>query len=401
MSAIVDADERVYKCSAMVITGLHRLVEEKGATLRGRRVGLVTHAAAVTPDLQAAPDALAASGVALKALFAPEHGLESAAADADPIAHGVHPRLGIPVYSLYGETHSPTPAMLADLDVLVFDMQDVGVRFYTYVSTLFHVLRAAGQFGLPVVVLDRPNPINGLAVEGPLLEPAFASFVGVAPLPVRHGMTMGELARWLNAVCNLQADLSVIPMAGWRRAMWFDETGLPWVPTSPAMPHLTTTVVYPGVCLIEGTNLSEGRGTALPFEVAGAPWLDAHRLAQSLNALDLPGVRFRPTHFIPSAGKHTGQPCQGVQVHVLARDAFQPVRMGVHLVAACRAAAPDQFAFLSASWEGRVPHFDLLMGNAAVREQIETGVAVADLTASWKATEDDFRQQRATYLLYA
>ncbi|MFC1466699.1 MAG: exo-beta-N-acetylmuramidase NamZ domain-containing protein [Candidatus Brachytrichaceae bacterium NZ_4S206] len=384
----------------MVITGLHRLVEEKGAMLRGRRVGLVTHAAAVTPDLQAALDVLIEAGVVLRALFAPEHGLESAAADADPIAHGVHPRFGIPVYSLYGETHSPTPAMLADLDVLVFDMQDVGVRFYTYVSTLFHVLRAAGQFGLPVVVLDRPNPINGLAVEGPLLEPEFASFIGVAPLPVRHGMTMGELARWLNAAYNLQADLSVIPMAGWQRAMWFDETGLPWVPTSPAMPHFITTLVYPGMCLIEGTNLSEGRGTALPFEVAGAPWLDAHRLAQSLNALDLPGVRFRPTHFIPSAGKHTGQPCQGVQVHVLARNVFQPVRMGVHLVAACRAAAPDRFAFLAASWEGRAPHFDLLMGNAAVRMGIEAGLPVEELIADWQASEADFCRRRAPYLLY-
>lgn len=384
----------------MVITGLHRLVNERGAALRGRRVGLVTHAAAVMPDLRAAPDVLAEIGVTLKALFAPEHGLDGSAADADPIAHGVHPRFGIPVYSLYGETNSPTPAMLADLDVLVFDMQDVGARFYTYVSTLFHVLRAAGKFGLPVVVLDRPNPINGLTVEGPLLEPGLASFIGVAPLPVRHGMTMGELASWLNAECDLQADLTVIPMEGWRRAMWFDDTQLPWVPTSPAMPHLATVIVYPGTCLIEGTNLSEGRGTALPFEVAGAPWLDAHGLAQSLNALDLPGVRFRPAHFVPSAGKHAGQHCQGVQVHVRERDAFQPVRMGVHLVAACRAAAPDQFAFLAKSWEGRAPHFDLLIGNAKVREGIEAGVAVAELIAGWSAAEDDFRRWRRAYLLY-
>ncbi len=384
----------------MVITGLHRLVEEAGATLRGRRVGLVTHAAAALPDLRGAPDALVSAGVALKALFAPEHGLEGAAADADPVAHAVHPRLGIPVYSLYGETVSPTPAMLADLDVLVFDMQDVGVRFYTYVSTLFHVLRAAGQAGLPVVVLDRPNPINGLAVEGPLLEAGFESFVGVAPLPVRHGMTMGELARWLNAECNLQADLTVIPMQGWRREMWFDQTGLPWVPTSPAIPHFTTTVVYPATCLIEGTNLSEGRGTALPFEVVGAPWLEAYGLAQAMNALALPGVRFRPAHFIPSASKHAGQPCQGVQVYVQERDVFQPVRIGVHLVAACRAGAPDRFTFLEASWEGRLPHFDLLMGNAWVREGIAAGVAAEALTAGWHDAEDDFRRRREAYLIY-
>ncbi len=385
----------------MVITGLHSLLKEKAAALRGRRVGLVTHAAAVTPDLHAAPDALVQAGVALRALFAPEHGLESAAADADPIAHSVHPRLGIPIHSLYGETHSPTPAMLADLDVLVFDMQDVGARFYTYVSTLFHTLRAAGQFGMPVVVLDRPNPINGVAVEGPLLEPGFQSFVGIASLPVRHGMTMGELARWLNAEHNLQADLTVIPMRGWRRAMWFDETGLPWAPPSPAMPHITTAVLYPGLCLIEGTNLSEGRGTALPFEVAGAPWLDAHKLAQALNAPGLPGIRFRPAHFIPSAGKHAGQRCQGAQAHVLARDALQPVRMGAYFVAACRAAQPDQFAFLTSSWEGRAPHFDLLIGNAAVRAGIEAGAPVATLIADWPAAEDDFRRRREACLLYA
>lgn len=384
----------------MVITGLHRLVNERGGMLRGKRVGLVTHAAAVTPDLQAAPDALVESGVALGALFAPEHGLESAEADADPIAHSAHPRLGVPVYSLYGETHSPTPDMLADLDILIFDMQDVGARFYTYISTLFYVLRAAGQFGLPVVVLDRPNPINGLAVEGPLLELGFESFVGVAPLPVRHGMTPGELARWLNAENNLRADLTVIPMQGWRRAMWFDDTGLPWVPPSPAMPHLATAIVYPGMCLIEGTNLSEGRGTALPFEVVGAPWLDAHGLAQALNALDLPGVRFRPTHFIPSAGKHAGQRCQGVQAHVVARNALRPVRMGVHLVAACRVARPDRFAFLASSWEGCAPHFDLLMGSAAVREGIESGASVTGLIADWPTAEDDFRRRREAYLLY-
>lgn len=384
----------------MVITGLHRLVREKGGALRGRRVGLITHAGAVTPDLQAAPDALAEAGVELRALFAPEHGLESAAADADPIAHATHPRLGIPIHSLYGETRSPTAAMLADLDILVFDMQDVGARFYTYLSTLFHALRAAGQSGLPIMVLDRPNPINGLAVEGPLIEPGLESFIGIAPLPVRHGMTLGELARWLNAERNLQADLTVIAMEGWRREMWFDDTGLPWAPPSPAMPHPGTAIVYPGTCLLEGTNLSEGRGTALPFEVAGAPWLDGYRLAQSLNALNLPGARFRATHFIPGAGKHSGQLCQGVQAHVMAREALQPVRMGAHLLAACRAAAPEQFAFLAASWEGGAPHLDLLIGNAALRTGIEAGAPVAELIAGWPAVEDDFRRRRAAFLLY-
>ncbi|MCL6511413.1 MAG: DUF1343 domain-containing protein [Anaerolineae bacterium] len=390
----------------MVITGLHRLIREGAVALRGRRIGLVTHAAAVLPDLRAAPDVMVESGIALRALFGPEHGLDGAAEDADPVAHTVHPRLGIPIYSLYGETRTPTPDMLADLDALVFDMQDVGVRFYTYISTLFHVMRAASAAGLPLIVLDRPNPINGVAVEGSTLEAGFESFVGVASLPIRHGMTIGELARWMNDVCGLRADLTIVPMAGWRREMWFDQTGLPWVPTSPAMPQFATTVVYPGTCLVEGTNLSEGRGTALPFEVVGAPWLDAHDLAQALNALALPGVRFRPAHFTPAASKHAGQRCHGVQVHVLARDSFWPTRVGVHLVAACRALAPDRFAFLPASWEGdtpeerRRPHFDLLMGNATVRSGIEAGTAVADLVASWRAAEDDFQRQRRPYLLY-
>ena len=384
----------------MVRTGLERLVYEEPQRLRGRRIGLVTHPAAVLPDLTAAVEALAAAGAQLTALFGPEHGFDGAAPDATAVEHAVHPRLGAPIYSLYGATHAPTPAMLADVDLLIFDTQDVGVRFYTFLSTLFHLLHSAGALGLPVLVLDRPNPLNGVDVEGPLLEPAYTSFIGAVRTPIRHGMTLGELALFINGEYGCGAPLAVLPMRGWRREMWFDATGLPWVATSPGIPQVATTVVYPGTCFAEGANLSEGRGTTLPFEIVGAPWLDGFRLAQTLNALELPGVRFRPLSFLPGENKYAGERCQGVQVHVLERTHWAPVAAGLHLLAACRAQAPDQFAFLATSWEGEPPHLDLLAGTARLREGLVAGEAAAALVESWRGDVAAFRAQRAPYLLY-
>jgi len=384
----------------MVKTGLDTLIHERLELVRNRRVGLVTHPAAVLPDLTGALDALLDAGVHVVALFGPEHGLEGTAADGTMVADSVHERTGRPVFSLYGPTKEPTPAMLdaAGVDVLVFDMQDVGARFYTFISTLFHVLRGAGRAGRPVIVLDRPNPINGVSVEGPLVEPGQESFVGIAPIPIRHGLTIGELAGYFNREFGLGVDLTVVAMSDWRREMWFDETGLPWVPPSPAMPHLSTAIVYPGMCLVEGTNLSEGRGTALPFEVVGAPWLDGYALAQSLNRLGLPGVRFRPTSFVPAAGKHTRQLCQGVQLHVTDRHAFRPVLTGLHVIAACRAQRPDCFAFLPNSGEG---HFDLLAGTPRLRRGLEANEPLAALAQGWVADTARFGQTRRTCLLYA
>ncbi len=312
----------------------------------------------------------------------------------------VHRRTGLPVFSLYGANREPTADMLAEVDVLVYDVQDVGARFYTFISTLYHVLAAAGRHGRVVVVLDRPNPINGLAVEGPLVAPGFESFIGIVPMPIRHGMTVGELARYFNSEYRQGADLSVVAMRGWQRAMWWNATGLPWAPLSPGMPQLSTATVYPGMCLIEGTNLSEGRGTALPFEVVGAPWLDGDALAQGLNRLALPGVRFRSTHFVPSASKHAGLSCQGVQVHVTDREAFRAVETGLHVVAVCRALAPDRFAFLASSWEGRPPHFDLLTGDPALREGLAAGASVADLISGWPTATASFAEARRPYLCY-
>lgn len=384
-----------------VKTGLQQLIEERRDLLKGHRIGLVTQPAAVTPELQAAEDALITAGATLTALFGPEHGFDGAAADGAAVDHAVHARLGIPVYSLYGADREPTDAMLAEVDLLIFDMQDVGVRFYTYLSTLYYLLRACGRTGIPLLVLDRPNPINGVTVEGPPVAPGLESFVGIVDIPIRHGMTLGELARLINAEQSFGADLTVLAMTGWRRSQWFDQTGLLWIPTSPGMPHLLTATVYPGMCFIEGTNLSEGRGTTLPFEIVGAPWLDGYRLAVSLNALDLPGVRFRPVHFTPSASKHAGVHCQGVQVHVTDRNALRAVTTGLHVIAACCAQSPEQFTFLASSWEGRPPHFDLLAGNATLREGLALGYDVAGLTAHWRAYEATFRARRAPHLLYS
>ncbi len=384
----------------MIQTGLDVLITEHLELLRGRRVGLVTHPAAVLPDLTSAADALLNAGIRFSALFGPEHGFDGSAADGAAVGDSTDARTGVAVYSLYGPTKEPTPAMLANVDLLVFDMQDVGARFYTFISTLYYVIRAAAKNRKPLIVLDRPNPINGAVMEGPLVTPGLESFIGILPIPIRHGMTCGELARYIVAECKLAVDLKVIAMRGWRREMWFDDTGLPWVPLSPGMPHLTTATVYPGMCLIEGTNLSEGRGTALPFEVVGAPWLDGDRLAQTLNRIALPGVRFRPLHFVPAASKHANQTCRGVQVHVTDRQAFRPVETGLHVVAACRAQAPEPFEFLSSSWEGRAPHFDLLTGSTRVREGLLAGAPVRDLVADWAESADTFAHAREKYLLY-
>lgn len=368
------------------------LLAERLDLVRGRRVGLVTHAAAVTPDLALGAERLRAAGVQLAALFGPEHGITGAAAEGASVAHG-RDSAGVPVYSLYGATREPTDEMLAGLDLLLFDMQDVGARYYTYLSTLLSVLRAAARARLPLVVLDRPNPITGAAVEGPLVTPGYESFVGAAPLPVRHGLTLGEAAGWLDATFGLGADLTVVAMRGWRRSMWFDETGRLWVPTSPAMAHLTAAALYPGTCLLEGTNLSVGRGTALPFEICGAPWLDGEALAARLNARGLPGARFRPLRFVPLGSRFAGQECGGVQIHVLSRASLRPVALGLELVAAARAQHPEAF-----EWEAE--HFDRLIGGPAVREAIEGGVPADEIAAQWSAEEAAFDSARRQHLLY-
>ncbi len=368
--------------------------------LSKQRVGLVTNASGVTSNLVCTIDALRDVGVRVTALFGPEHGFSSSTPDATAVASSRDARTGLPVYSLYGNTRKPTIEMLANIDVLVFDLQDVGVRFYTYTTTLAFLLEACTESQIPLIVLDRPNPIGGIVLEGPLLNPSLQSFIGHGLLPIRYAMTIGELARLYNRELEIGAELDVIAMKGWRREMWFDETGLVWVPPSPGIPHFSTTVTYPAMCLIEGSNLSEGRGTALPFEIVGAPWLDGHSLADDLNGLNLDGVRFRPITFTPSDNKHAQKTCHGVQVHVIDRDAFRPVKTGLHIIAACRAQDRHRFEFLSTSWEGKPPHLDLLVGNSAVREGLQANRSVDTLMQGWDADAARFEKIRERYLLY-
>ncbi|HEY89033.1 MAG TPA: DUF1343 domain-containing protein [Thermoflexia bacterium] len=376
-----------------VKTGLDVLLNTQLDLLLGQRVGVVTHPAAVTANLVGIVDALRAADVNLTALFGPEHGFDGSAADGAAVQDAVHPRTGLPIYSLYGVTQTPTSAMLNAVDALIFDMQDVGVRFYTYLSTLFHVLRGAAQIGKAVIVLDRPNPINGVTLEGPPVTPACISFVGILPIPIRHGMTLGELARYMNGEYALGADLTVIAMQGWARARYFAETGLPWVPTSPAMSHLNATLLYPGLCFLEGCNISAGRGTSLPFEICGAPWIDAYALGEALNALVLPGLRVNPTQFTPCSGKFADELCYGVQFHVTQRDALRPVTLGLYLIATLHRMYPQRF-----SW--RASHFDQLIGNTQVRAALERGERVADIVSTWPKTLVEFDQVRTPYLLY-
>jgi uncharacterized protein YbbC (DUF1343 family) len=383
-----------------VLPGIDVLRRERVSLIAGRRAGLISNASGVTLDLVSDVDALQHTpNVQLVALFGPEHGFHTAAVDGAAIGSSLDPRTGLPIYSLYGEVQQPTAEMLRGIDVLIFDLQGVGVRFYTYITTLLYVMQASAEHGVSLVVCDRPNPIGGETIEGPLLEQGFESFVGPGPLPIRHGMTMGELARLYHDAWGVGCDLTVVPCAGWHRQMWFDDTGLPWVPASPNIPWPATAVVYPGTCLIEGTNLSEGRGTTLPFHVIGAPWIDGRQLAEALNRLELAGVRFCPVIFEPTAHKWAGQRCGGVQLHVRDRRAFRPVTMGLHLLATIQALYPDEFTWRE-GWEGPRLHIDLLAGTDKVRRALDEGVSVAELVAGWTEELNQFGEESHRYRLY-
>lgn len=390
----------------MIQTGLEILLKEKLGLVRNARVGLITNPTGVTRDLHSNIAALRAASVnpagtfSLVALFGPEHGFAASAADGAAVESSRDARTGLPVHSLYGKIRKPTREMLKDVDILLFDLQDVGVRYYTYTSTLGLALEASKEHGIRLIVLDRPNPINGNTIEGGMLEPGYASFIGHGALPIRYALTIGELAQFYNHEMNIGADLTVIAMRGWDRAMWYDETGLVWVSPSPGIPTFTTTITYPGICFVEGTNLSEGRGTALPFEIVGAPWLDGYALAEWLNALKLDGVIFRPTSFTPCSSKHAGEECYGVQLHVTNRTLFRAVETGLQVVGACRAQNPERFEFLKTSWEGKPPHFDLLAGNAHVREGLSAHQPVSEMSAEWVADLAAFNDKRKRYLLY-
>lgn len=373
-----------------VLTGLDILLRDAFRPLRGQRVGLITNHTGLTRDGQSAIDALhRAPDVKLAALFGPEHGLRGALDEKVP--DSTDPQTGLPIYSLYGETQRPKPEQLQDLDALVFDIQDIGCRFYTYISTLGNALEEAAKRRLPFVVLDRPNPITGAMVEGPVADADRLSFTAWHPIPVRHGMTVGELARLFNAERKMEAALLVVPCEGWRRADWWDATGLTWTNPSPNMRSLTQATLYPGIGLLETTNLSVGRGTDTPFEVIGAPWLDGRRLAAELNAQNLPGVRFIPIRFTPRASVHQGVSCGGVNILLTHRDRFRCLRTGLEIAVVLRRLYPTE-------WTARA--YDRLLVHRRVLEALLNGAEAEALEALWKPELTAFLRLRRKHLIY-
>jgi uncharacterized protein YbbC (DUF1343 family) len=385
-----------------IALGSERLLNT--SALDGKTVGIVCNPASVDHQFTHIVDRLAARPrTRIGAIFGPQHGFHSDVQEnMIETGHARDPERKVPIYSLYSDTRKPTAEMLRGLDVLVIDLQDVGTRIYTYIYTMAYCLEAAREQGLKVIVCDRPNPIGGAAVEGPMLVRGFESFVGLYPIPMRHGMTIGELARLFNEAFDLGADLEVVAMDGWRREMYHDDAGAPWVLPSPNMPTLDSAIVYPGTVLFEGTNVSEGRGTTRPFELAGAPWVPAERFAAALNARRLPGVIFRPAVFEPTFHKHAKTSCGGCQIHVTDRTAFKPVLTAILLTEAFRQAATHAFRWREPPYEyehEKLP-FDILAGTDETRRQIEQGVRAEEIAASWEGSVAEFEALRRKYLLY-
>jgi uncharacterized protein YbbC (DUF1343 family) len=384
-----------------VVAGADILIADSLRLIDGKRIGLVCNQTSVLADgttLRAALRKL--PGIELAALFAPEHGIDGRKSAGERVRESREE--GVPVFSLHGEVRKPTAAMLKGIDVLLFDIQDAGVRFYTYLSTMLNCIEAAAEQGIPVVILDRPNPLNGGQVEGPVLNPAMKSFVGMVPVPVRHGMTFGELARmavgeaWIAGAAA--ADLHIVPMRGWRRPMWYDETGLEWIPPSPNLPSDSTALVYACACFVEGCNASEGRGTGEPFRLIGAPFFNARRLADKMNKLSLAGVSFAPVEFVPSSRpvtphpKQEGRRCRGARITVTRRDSFRPVAAGFMLLATLKEQARDSISFTS--------HLDLLAGVRGCASKLRSVSEAARFVKSWRSGEHAFVHSRKPYLLY-
>jgi len=379
---------------AGVLAGVDVLLAQRRSVLAGRRLGLITNPTGRDRQGQSTIDRLhAATDWQLLALFSPEHGIRGEAAAGQSVESSTDAQTGLPIFSLYGTTTRPTAAMLHGLDTLVYDIQDVGARVYTYTSTLLETLRAAAEHGLEVVVLDRPNPINGTDLDGTVLDPAFVSFVGPAPIPMRYGLTLGELGRYFNAELQVGANLAVVPLHGWRRAQWFDQTGLQWVNPSPNLRSLEAATLYPGTVLFEGTTISEGRGTDRPFEWLGAPWLDGAAWAAAISRAAPPGVRVEPASRQPDSSKFAGQPCQGVLIHITDRQRVRPMQLGVALLAAARALATERVQLTPSTFDG-------LAGTDQLRRALEAGQPVAEIVAGWQPAVDAFAARRQRYLLY-
>ena len=385
--------------------GADRLLNECSELIEGKRVGVLTNHTGQLSNGQSIIDALAKSDLCkLKALYGPEHGIAGDTPDGEVVDHGHDPRYGVQVFSLYGKTHKPTPEMLKGVDVIVCDIQDVGARFYTFISTIALALEAAGEQRIPFVLLDRPNPIRGLSFDGPVRVPSLKCFVAWMPIPVTHGLTIGELAKLWNdegwLANGVKAPLSIVEMEGWKRSMWHDETGLTWVPPSPNMPSLATAVTYPGTCFVEGTSVSEGRGTSTPFQVLGAPWADPEKILKELSAFTIPGVMFSEIAFTPveipataSEPKFEGSVCRGIQLSVTDRNIVRPVYLGVAILSAFKRAHPAETVF-------RNRRFDILTGNKNVRQQLERGLHPDEICKGWEDGLRAFGEVRSKYLIY-
>ncbi|WP_223067091.1 exo-beta-N-acetylmuramidase NamZ domain-containing protein [Paenibacillus caui] len=387
------------KCK--VKTGADRLAALDHPMIRGRRLGLVTNPTGITADFASVIDI--ASGLKqaeLTALFACEHGLYGQRQAGEKFGDETHPSLGIPVYSLYGEYKKPTAAMLESVDTILFDMQDLGVRFYTYLSTLIYVMEACAEHGKSLLVLDRPNPLGGNVCEGGILQPGFESMVGAWSMPIRTGLTIGELALAVNGERRLGCDLDVVLMEGWNRKMEFIDTGLPWMMPSPNIPTIDSVRVYAGTCLFEGTNVSEGRGTTRPFEWIGAPWIDGADLAAAMNKRRQPGVHFHPVYITPTFSKHQGELCGGVRLFVTQPDLYQSVRTGLALLHEIASGYPERFEWLSPPPGGRRHFIDLLAGGEDVRARIADEEGLEAVLEAWDLDEERWRQIRKSYLLY-
>jgi len=380
--------------------GIDVLLKEKIGLIKGKRIGLVTNHTGVTSSLEWTVDVLHKHPkVNLTCLFGPEHGIRGDVQDARKIDSFTDARTGLRVFSLYGEHYKPTPDMMEDMDAFVYDIQEVGARYYTYIATMNRSMEAAAEQDKEFILLDRPNPINGTTVEGNILEERYRSFVGERETPIRYGMTMGELAQMFNKEYGIGCDLTVVKAKGWRRKMWYDETRLPWVIPSPNLPTLDSAIVYPGTCLFEGVNISEGRGTTRPFETIGAPWIDGFKLREKLTGYKLPGVNFRGLYFIPMFGKFAGEICGGVQLHVHDREKFRSVLTGLKMIKAIMDLFPGRIEFRK-GWREDDYSFDLLAGTASIREQLLNGVEPEEIEKSWAKDLKAFQAKRRKYLLY-
>ena len=388
-----------------VLLGSDRLFRDSSSLIAGKRVGILTNHTGRLSDGRLIIGAMADSGICtIHSLYGPEHGIDGDTPDGKAVEHASHPRYGVKVYSLYGEARKPAAEMLRGVDVLVCDVQDVGARFYTFITTIAMAMEAAAEQSIPFVILDRPNPIRGLDYDGPIRVSSLRSFVGWMPIPVTHGMTIGELARLWNEegwlANGVKAHLEVVAMEGWQRQMWFDETGLRWRAPSPNMPTLETAIIYPGLCFVEGTSISEGRGTTQPFQIVGAPWADPEKILNHLSAFDTSGVIFSEAHFVPkeipgvaSQPKYENATCCGVRISVVDRNAVQPVRLGVSILAAFKQAYPSEMVFRSGE-------FDLLTGNKDVRRMLERGAHPGEVCEGWTQDLKSFGEIRSKYLMY-